>query len=128
MSAEFEVQKALYTALSGLGFPVYDSAPQVVDGAGGMPYCEVGAVVFAEYDTRDSTGFDFVARIHTRSRSAAMREVKDMQGAIYSALHLASPAIAGYTTILLRRETSDVTRAADGSFHGVCEYRGLITK
>ena len=29
-------------------------------------------------------------------------------------------------SVLLRRELSDVTRAADGYFHGVCEYRGLI--
>ena len=32
MAAEFEIQKALYSALSALGLRVYDSAPQSADG------------------------------------------------------------------------------------------------
>jgi hypothetical protein len=128
MSAEFEIQKSLFTAISGLGYTVYDSAPQMADGglAGSFPYVEVGAIVLAPMDTKDKTGFDFVARIHTRSRSASMKQAKDIQGAIYGALHFAELPVTGYTMVLLRRETSDVTRSADGSFHGICEYRGLI--
>lgn len=136
MSAEFETQKALYTALNGdaplmaLANAVYDFAPQVADGGdgGAFPYVEVGAIVFGEMDTKTRTGFDFVARIHTRSRSSSSKETKDIQGAIYNVLHLQDVVVANYDTILLRRETSDVTKVADGSFHGVCEYRGLIDK
>lgn len=130
MAAEVEVQRALYGALSGLGLRVYDSAPQSADGGSvaAFPYVEVGAIVMAEYDTTTDTGFDFVARVHVRSRSASMMEAKTLQGQIYSRLHLGDLTIAGHTLILLRRETSDVTRIADGSFHGVCEYRGLVTK
>jgi hypothetical protein len=125
MAAEVAVQAALYQALTALGLSVHDAAPQRADGAG-FPYVEVGAIVLAEMDTKAVTGFDFVARIHTRSRSAGMLEAKTIQGQVYARLHLGDLTVAGYRTILLRRETSEVTRVADGEFHGVCEYRGLI--
>jgi hypothetical protein len=128
MAAEFEVQKALYAAINGLGYVCYDAAPQAADGgsAASFPYVEIGAIVMVEFDTAYETGFDFVARIHTRSRSGAMKETKDIQGAIYARLHRGTLAVTGYNTILIQREASDVTRVSDGSFHGVCEYRGLI--
>lgn len=126
--AETAVQGALYTALTALGLRVYDSAPQQADGASAavFPYVEVGAIVMAPFDTKERNGFDFVARIHTRSRSGSMKEVKEIQGQIYGRLHNGNLTISGQRLILLRRETSDVTRAGDGSFHGICEYRGLI--
>ena len=128
MSAEFAVQKALFSALSALGLTVYDSAPQLTDNgaAADFPYVEVGVIAFSEWDDKGDTGFDFVARVHTRSRSAGMKEAKDIQGQIYTRLHLGALTIEGYALTLLRRELSDVTRVSDGSFHGVCEYRGLI--
>jgi hypothetical protein len=55
-----------------------------------------------------------------------MREAKEIQGQIYARLHHGDLTITGQRLILLRRETSEVTRASDGSFHGICEYRGLI--
>ena len=128
MAVEIEVQKALYLALAALSLRVYDAAPQAADGASTatFPYVEVGAIVLAPMDTKERNGFDFVARIHTRSRSAGMAECKGIQGAIYARLHNGDLTITGQRLILLRRETSEVTRAGDGSFHGICEYRGLI--
>jgi hypothetical protein len=128
MSAEFNTQAALFSALNALGLRVYDSAPQQADGASlaVFPYVEVGAVVMSPLDTKERNGFDFVARVHTRSRSASMKEAKDIQGQIYARLHHGDLTITGQRLILLRRETSDVTRVSDGSFHGICEYRGLI--
>jgi hypothetical protein len=128
MAAEFAVQQALFTALSTLGLRVVDSAPEPADGGSDavFPYVEVGAIVLAPMDTKDRNGFDMVARIHTRSRAGSMREAKEIQGQIYGLLHHGDLNITGQRLILMRRETSDVTRAADGSFHGICEYRGLI--
>lgn len=128
MAAEVELQKALYSALNGLGLRVYDSAPQQADGGSTavFPYVEVGAVVLSAFDTKEKNGFDFVARIHTRSRSASMKEAKDIQGQIYARLHHGALTVTGQNCFLIYRETSDVTRAADGSFHGICEYRGFI--
>lgn len=128
MAAEIEVQKALYLALTALSLRAYDAAPQAADGASTatFPYVEIGAIVFAEFDTYSENGFDFIARIHTRSRSASMLECKGIQGQIYARLHNGALSITGQNTILIQRQMSDCTRVADGSFHGVCEYRGLI--
>lgn len=136
MSAEFEIQKALYTTLNGdagvsaLVSNIYDFAPQTADGADAavFPYIEIGTILVNEMDTKSRNGFDFAARIHTRSRSNSAKETKNIQGAIYDALHYQSPTVTGYGTILLMRENSDVMRTASGAFHGVCEYRGLIDK
>lgn len=126
--AEFEAQKAFYDALTAIGIRAYDSAQQQADGGSTavFPYVEVGAIVMSPMDAKEKNGFDFVARLHTRSRSASMKEAKDIQAAMYAELHHGDLSITGFRCILLRRETSDVTRAADGSFHGICEYRGLI--
>lgn len=128
MAAEIEVQKALYTALTALSLRVYDAAPQAADGASTatFPYVEIGAIVFAEFDTAREAGFDFIARIHTRSRSGSMAEAKGIQGQIYARLHNGALTVTAQNTILIQRQTSDCTRVSDGSFHGVCEYRGLI--
>ena len=123
MSAETAVQAALFTALTGAGLTVYDAAPQSPT----WPYVEIGTIIMTTRDTLRERGFEFVARIHTRSASTSMKEMKNIQGEIYDALHLTNPAIAGFTTILLRRESSAPMRAPDGTFHGVCEYRGHIS-
>lgn len=122
------VQKALYDAMTGIGLRAYDVAPQAADGASTatFPYVEVGAIAMTPMDTKDRNGFDFVARVHTRSRSASMKEAKQMQDAIYARLHNGDLTITGYRCILLRRVMTDTSRVSDGSFHGVCEYRGLI--
>lgn len=125
MGAEIEVQRALFLALSGLGLTVVDVAPQGPD-SGAFPHVTVGAIVMAPWDDKGGNGFDFVARIHTRSRSAGMAEAKGIQGQIYARLHNGDLTIVGQRLVLLQRQMSEVTRATDGSIHGVCEYRGLI--
>lgn len=124
----FAIQQALFVRLGTLGYPVYDRAPQVPDGGSvsGWPYIEIGVIALAPFDTFDKTGFDFVARIHSRSRSAGMKECKEMQSAIYGALHRAELVIAGFNFVSIAREASEVMVAPDGTIHGVCEYRGLV--
>jgi hypothetical protein len=128
MAAEIEVQKALYSALKALGLRVYDAAPQAADGASTatFPYVEVGAIILTPFDTFEETGFTIAARIHTRSRSGSMLEAKTIQGQIYARLHRGALSVTGFQLIDLMRETSECLRASDGSFHGVCEYRGQI--
>ena len=130
MGAEIEIQRGLYSALTAAGLRVYDSAPQASDGGSTAtyPHVEIGHIIVNDWDTTTRLGFDFTARIHTRSRSAGMAEAKGIQGAIYNTLHWQTITISGYNPVLLRRIMSDVQRSGDGSFHGVCEYRGLIEK
>ena len=129
MSAEFEVQKALYLAISGLGITTYDVGPQAADGgnAGVFPYAEVGDIVAAPFDTARETGFDLAARLHVRSRSGSKQEARDMLGAIYARLHRGTLVVTGYLTIDVLWQMSDVLREADGAFHGVAEYRITLT-
>ncbi|NBW12559.1 MAG: DUF3168 domain-containing protein [Caulobacteraceae bacterium] len=127
MAAETAIQGALFTALSGLGLRVVDRAAQAADGGSvaDYPFVEVGFIIVSAMDTARENGFDYVARIHTRSRSTSMKEVKDIQGQIYGRLHRGDLTISGLHHILIRRVSSQVLDAPDGSFHGVCEYRGL---
>jgi len=128
MAAELEVQKALYTALSAIGLNVVDRAWQAADGgsATAFPYVEVGMIILNAFDDAKETGFDYLARIHVRSRSGSMAEAKSIQGQIYARLHRGALNITGFHHILIQRERSEVMTAPDGQLHGVCEYRGLI--
>lgn len=125
MGAAVAVQKALFQALGVVGKPIYDLMPQ----AANMPCIVIGEIVFADLDTKDRVGFDFVARIHVRDEGHNILPVREIQDAIFDRLHNASGealSIEGHRLIQLRREMSDVIREAQGQIHGVCEYRGLI--
>lgn len=126
--AEFAIQQGLFEALTGIGLTVYDVMPQLSDGGSiaTYPCVTIGTIVLAPWDTKERLGFDFIARIHSYSRSTSMREGKGIQSSIYQRLHRGVIAVTGYRLVDLLRETSDVMRLADGSFHGVCEFRGLI--
>jgi len=128
MAAELEIQRGLYQALSALGLRAVDFAAQAPDGGSAtpFPYVEIGEIIIRPWDTASELGFEFIARIHTWSRSASAAETKGIQGQIYARLHRQQITIAGQSLITLQREMSDVIRAQSGAFHGVCEYRGLI--
>lgn len=136
MSAEAVLQGAIHAALTGdaafvaTGATVYDMAPQAADGGATVPfpYVEIGMIVLAPWDTYAELGFDFVARIHVRSRSAGMKQGKDIQGAIYDRLHRGALTLTGYRLIDMMFDSSTPLRAPDGTFHGVSEFRGLIEK
>ena len=127
---EVAIQGALFSALSALGLSVVDTGQQAADGGSAtpFPYVEVGMIILNPFDTASETGFDYLARIHTRSRAASMRQAKEIQGQIYNRLHRGALTVTGFQHVLIQRERSEVMRAPDGSFHGVCEYRGLVTK
>jgi hypothetical protein len=126
MSAQVEIRTALKDVLTTEGLRVYAHAPQQADGASTAtwPYVEIGWVNLGEWDTQTGTGFEFLARIHSRGR-AGMTEVLNIQGDIYDALHRQEMTITGQNNIVLMLENSFCDRAPDGSFHGICEYRGL---
>lgn len=134
MAAEFEVQKAIYTVLSGdaaltaLGPDIVDYGPSDDDAATIYPFVAIGNIDMGEWDTDDTTGFDVLARIHTYSDSHSAKETKQIQGAIYDALHRQDITVTGYDDILIRREDSMVMRTSRGAFHGVCEYRIYVDK
>lgn len=133
MSDEFTIQSALYSVLSSdagltaLGPTVVDFGPSEEDASGLYPYVAIGGLIFDASDTDNTTGFDMAGRVHTWGNNGA-KQVRDIQGAMYDALHLQALTVTGFNSVLLYRESSQIMRAASGAFHGVCEYRWLLTR
>lgn len=88
MSFETALQSAIYSALngdvvlSGLVVGVYDDVPQPADAgeSSQFPYVSIGEAVHTEWDTDTSLGDDITITIHTWSRYAGRKEVKEIQG------------------------------------------------
>lgn len=128
--SSLQVQKALVEALAGVGVTAVDAARQAADGGANsaFPTVEVGHITMTPFDTAGETGFNFLARIHTRHRTGSMKAVKEVQDVIYARLHRGALSVTGFHTVLVQRENSFCEQVQDGAFHGVCEYRGLIEK
>ena len=137
MGVEVDFQQALYVRLSdqivGSGLPsigVYDIAPE----GSAFPYVTIGVSDFRIFDAQSSFNFDVLTRIHTWSRSGSMLEPKQIQGQIYAALHdfdlllprFGAPTQFDWRCFSMLRESSNILREEDQTFHGVCEYRALI--
>lgn len=133
MSAEFDIQKVLFdtllndAAITELGPQIVDFGPSEADASGIYPYVAIGGMIFNESDTDTTTGFEIAGRIHTWGDRSA-KQVRDIQGAVYDALHLQQTPVEGFTSILLYRLRSEVMRVPSGAFHGVCEYRWLLSR
>lgn len=134
MSSEFDIQAAIYSALSGsaeltaLGPAIVDFGPTAEDGSTVYPYVTVGDILLGEFDTDDTNGFDVELRVHTWTNTGSAKLAKQIQGAIYGALHKADIEVPGFNLINIYREDSDVMKSSSGAHHGVCEYRALADK
>lgn len=128
----FEIQKAVFAALAAdatltaLGAEITDFGPRPDDGAAAFPYVEVGSILLAEMDTKNTNGFDAALRIHSYSNTGSAKQCRDIQSAIYAVLHKSEIPALGYNTVLMYRQDSDVMRTSTGAFHGVCDYRALF--
>lgn len=125
-----EVQKSLVAALALDGIAASDVLRQLADGGAtqAAPLVAIGDVTMTPFDTATETGFNFLARIHVRHRSGSMKAVKDVQDVIYNRLHRGTVSVTGFQTVQVLHELSFCDQVHDGEFHGVSEFRGLITK
>ena len=137
MNAELEVQKAIFdklstdTALSALVAGVYDAVPQPADSGSDLqfPYVTIGEDTALDWDTDTSVGKGATLTIHSWSRYRGRTEVKQIQGAIYEALHLSNLSVFGYTTVLCLSEFSESMLDPDGlTRHGVQRFRIILDK
>lgn len=132
MAAELDLQQGLYDLLSvlpdlvALGVTVTDFGRRRQNAATGYPYVEIGQAFLGPWDSDTSQGYDAMVRINTWSDSDGAAETKRIQGIIYDALHRQPCALGGVEAVELYRSRSFVQMTPKGSFHGVCEYRGLI--
>lgn len=125
------LQTAIYSRLnSQLNVPIYDAVPQAVDAGDNtaFPYVTIGDDSAGEFDTDTSNGFDTDCTIHVWSRYRGRREVKEIQQAIYDALHLHDLAVSGYHTVMVLFQSADSFMDADGiTRHGVSIFR-IVTE
>lgn len=146
MSAESNIQKAVYAKLiadsalaailaknvNNSSLPaIYDAVPQVKDSGSDLPfpYVTLGDDTMLDWDTDTSVGKEATITIHSWSRYRGRLEVKDIQGAIYEALHLSQLNVSGYHTVLCLSEYSESLLDPDGlTRHGVQRFRLIIDK
>lgn len=127
---EFELQKAVFALLSGdapltaLISAVYDDVPQ---GDAVFPYVTIGEAVHSEFDTDTELGFDVSITIHAWSRHTGRSQTKQIQGAIYRALHRANFSVSGYNLITCDFNESQTFVDTDGiTRHGTQTFRLLL--
>lgn len=133
MSFEIEVQQLIYTALAAdsalqaLGAEVYDNVPQ----GAAYPYVAIGEDLHTEWDTVTSLGTDCSVTVHTWSRAYGRKETKQMQAAIYNALHRkeSSFTVPGCNVVLCDFVNSQSFVDSDEKTrHGVQTFRIIIEK
>tara|TARA_Y100000310_G_scaffold142034_1_gene141489 strand:- start:830 stop:1210 length:381 start_codon:yes stop_codon:yes gene_type:complete len=123
MNFELITQQKIYDALSGISVPVYDNAPQ----GSNFPYVTIGEVSALEFDTDNTIGQSSVFTVHVWSRQQGRKETKEIQGEIYSALHLLQFAEAGYIFTENYFVSSDTFVETDGKTrHGVQTFKLTI--
>ncbi len=119
------LQTALFARLSGASLGVQGIHDVAQQGAA-FPYVVMGRVILTNGDTKSTPGHRALIRIHSFSAKGQVLKVRQIQGAIYAALHDQVLGVSGFSNFILRREFSDCWPDADGKIHGVCEYRALI--
>lgn len=137
MSFEITVQKALYDRLSTdsailtKAVGVFDEVPQAPDSGSPdiFPYVVIGDDQTVAWDTDTELGAEITATIHTWSRYSGKKEIKELQGLVYNALHRTNYYLTGYEVVLCQFLQSQSFLDADGKTrHGVQTFRILIEK
>lgn len=131
MSGAFEVQKALYDALStdsdvgSVTQDVYDYVPQgSIKDDSDFPYLVIGEDTAAPWDTDTWTGAEWTVTLHAWSRYRGQKEVKEIQDACYNLLHRLDLSVTGYNTVTVEWEFSETLMDPDGlTHHGVQQFR-----
>ena len=126
---QFELQTAIYTALSGdsnltstLGASVFDEVPD----QSSYPFVALGEETVVEYDTKDLDGASHTINIHVWSQYKGAKETKQIMDRIHTLLHDSSLSVSGFNLIRMQFEFSDIMRDPDGvTRHGVMRFRAI---
>jgi hypothetical protein len=132
MSGAYELQLGLYNKLAAdagvmaLVEAIYDNPPQQADPESNVPFpfITISDSTLQPWDTDTEIGTDATVTVHVWSRASHALEAKQIQGAIYRALHRDTIAVTGYTVIGIDLITQTVERDPDGiTRHGVQDFR-----
>lgn len=118
MSAQWEVQKAIYTALSSdsafmtkIGSRFYDEAPTNES----FPYVTLGNMNEIKYNRLTNKGFEISARIdiYTKSGRLGYKPAKEILVEMNRILNQKRFNMTGFNMIQIYFETSDTERDGD---------------
>lgn len=130
-SAALELQGAIVgrlsadTGIAAVVSGVYDHVPQGT----AFPYIELGEDTFDQWDHDDANGFEGRVDIHTWSQYQGQKQVKELQGMVYSALHDLPLTLTNYRCISIMQESEQVMNDPDGiTRHGVQTFRVLLVE
>lgn len=126
MLRSWEVQKAIYAALTGDGTlmgmvqGVYDQPDQNA----AFPYITIGEDTNVPDDLLVATGSQNTQTVHTWSRSAGMSQAKQIMDRVHGVLHNKVLSVATTQAVECRMEFAETFRDADGiTRHGVQRVR-----
>lgn len=121
---EYALQSAVYSALSATGYTIYDDVPQDV---ATFPYVTIGDDVVTDWSTDTASGGSALVIVHTWSRYNGRAEIKQMQRAVYGALHRATLTVTGFEFIGCEFDQSETILDPDGhTRHGIQTFRIII--
>ncbi len=89
-----------------------------------FPFIEIGEAQFVPDDTVTSNGGEEFLDLHVWSRYSGQKEVKEIMGAIHSALHQTALTVSGLSSCFAYVENARVLDDPDGlTKHGVVTVR-----
>lgn len=118
-------------AVMGLAKNVFDHAPQFTDPGdlANFPYINLASSAATDFSTDSELGMNIVVTVNTWSRYEGLKEVKTLQGLVYTSLNRATLTAAGYCFVGVDFVGSDAFDDSDGKTrHGVQTFRILIEK
>ncbi len=131
LAASAELTALLADRVNAAGFPaIYDDVTQAGDSGSNapFPYIVIGSDSIQDWSTDTASGGDIMADIHVWSRYDGKRETKQIQAAIYNALHRQTLTVPDHEFIGCDFDNEQqVVMDPDGqTYHGVSTFRILI--
>jgi hypothetical protein len=129
-SASWSLQQAVYAAITtdpGIlalvgAARLFDDVPQGTP----YPYITLGQSTSRDWSTGSDGGEEHILTLHVWSRAGGRRETHEIMGALRSALHDRTLAVAGHRLVNLRHELSEARREPDGdTYHGIVRLRAV---
>lgn len=131
--AAYELQKAVYTALTG-NAPLMAKITGVFDEpdeSAPFPFVVIGDGTAVESSTKTEDCQNITLVLHVWSDARGRMEVKDIMGLVFDALEGASLSLSSHVLILLRFEMAEDFRDVQGGppvYRGVMRFRALTQK
>ena len=136
MSA-YQLQIAVYNYLSAdldlmaLIRGIYDNPQQIKkpESSAEFPFLTIGDDSLKPWDTDTEVGFDCEITIHTWSMASNWLECKQIQDAVYTALHRNEFSRSGFDFVGCDLVTQDAQRDQDGiTIHGIQTFKIIFER